>query len=239
MTGQMLLRSHLKSARLIGTTMPVPGTYIGPLQVQLERPGPCSGEHICYHCVFDNSGSIGHGNDPGGNRFEEIRLTLRHVARHCRCHRELASIIHFDTPTSADVMPTKLDRKGLRQLEAGLTIPLDGAGSSDLGPSLDRVSALAAKQPDFKHVLTVLSDFELHGRPTVLDELVRFPGDVHAVVLRSTPPQVLIDAPTVLVTRVQPTDPPGAVAKALFTSMSLHRRPRRQRPLREKEVLEW
>jgi hypothetical protein len=39
-------------------------------------------------------------------------------------------------------------------------------------------------------------------------------------VFRSQPPAVLVDAPDVIVTRVQPTDPPGAVAKAIFTSLT-------------------
>lgn len=204
----------------------------------LGHPGRCSGERVVYLNVFDNSGSMSGGNDPIGNRFAEVRACLQHLARYCRCGRELSCILHFDTPTSGDVLPTRLDRSGLRKLEVGLAVPPDGAGISLLTPSLDRAEAMAASQPDFTVALTVLSDFELFDPPGVLDRLTNFPGVVHAVVFRSAPPTTLVDAPDVLVTSVQPTDPPGAVAHAIFTSMThLRRAPRRTRQQRKK--LSW
>ena len=107
-------------------------------------------------------------------RLDERRqpIPLATASRRCvwRCSiwlataavvREYSSIIHFDTPTSGDVLPTRLSCRGLSKLDAGLIVPPDGAGISLLKPSLDRAVALAASQPDITPVLTVLSDFEL------------------------------------------------------------------------------
>jgi hypothetical protein len=233
-----LLNPRLLGSQLLGAeAVPDVTTSVRNDQpLALSHPGRCPSERIVYLNVFDNSGSMSGGNDPIGNRFAEVRACLQHLARHCRCGRELTSILHFDTPTSGDVLPVKLDRPGVRKLEAGLTVPPDGAGISLLTPSLERAEAMAASQPDFAVVLTVLSDFELFDPPGILDRLTNFPGVVHAVVFRSAPPTALVDTPDVLVTSVQPTDPPGAVAHAIFTSMThLRRAPRRTRQQR-KEV---
>lgn len=227
MSASVLRQGHLLSSRLLGSASePAPANHP---TIRLEHPGGCPKEPVVYFNLFDNSGSMSGGNDPIGNRFEEVRVALQHLARYCRCGQEYSTIIHFDTPTSGYVLPTKLNRGGLSKLDAGLMLPPDGAGISLLKPSLDRAVALAASQPDITPVLTVLSDFELFDQPSVLDALIGFPGLVHAVVFRSQPPPLLLDAPDVLVTGIQPTDAPGAVARAIFESMtSLRRTPRRQ-----------
>jgi hypothetical protein len=188
--------------------------------VALGAPGRCPGHDLIHFFLFDNSGSMCGGNDAIGNRFLETHHALQKLARHCTCGKEFAAAFHFDTPTTCDVPPTRLNRRGVRALEEGLTLPPDGAGISNLGPSLARVTDVVANNPDYTPVVTVLSDFELFDPPQVLEDLATFPGLVHAVVFRSQPPAVLVDAPDVIVTRVQPTDPPGAVAKAIFTSLT-------------------
>lgn len=204
----------------------------------LGHPGTCGRDKVCYFYLFDNSGSMFGGNDPVGKRFEEVRYALEHMSRYCTCDRHLSSVVHFDTPTSGDVKPAKLGKIGLAALSKGLAVPPDGAGISMLGPSLRQVQSLIQKHPEFVPVVTILSDFELFDRPSVVEQLPNFDGVVHAVVFRSQPPQVLVDDPDVLVTRVQLGDSPGAVAQAIFQSMTVLRRPPRRRPSK-KEELTW
>lgn len=241
MTDDTLLGPQLAGPALIGSGAPAGHRAAEDrrIDVYLGNPGACPREKVIYFNLFDNSGSITGGNDPIGQRFAEVAHTLKHLTRFCNCGREFSSIIHFDTPTSGDIAPTKLNRKGLDALAHGLSVPLDGAGISELGPSLRRVTDLVARNPDYTPVVTVLSDFELFDPPQVLDDLVSFPGIVHAVVLRSAPPQALLDDDRVLVTRVLPSDPTGAVAKALFASMTAVRRAPRNWNVLKKENPSW
>lgn len=235
MTVHTLLGPQLAGPALLGSGSSERRRVAGDLRldVYLGNPGACPHEKVIYFNLFDNSGSITGGNDPIGQRFEEAAYTLRHLSRFCNCGREFSSIIHFDTPTSGDVPPTKLNRKGLEALAEGLSVPLDGAGISELGLSLRRVTDVVAQNPDYTPVVTVFSDFELFDPPQVLDDFVSFPGIVHAVVLRASPPQVLLDSDRVLVTRVLSSDPTGAVAKALFASMTAVRKaPRNWNPIK-------
>lgn len=181
----------------------------------------------------DHSGSVvsGGGADPVGNRFREMRLAIETVAKRCKCGRELAAMLNFDSPNSGDVAPTPL-RGGMASLERGLTIPRDAGGCSLLGPSLARAQAMADQHPDHHVVLIVLSDFQLFDSNVaeVLSDFANFPGQAHAVVLRASPPQVLLDDPRVIVTPMKPTDPPGALAKAIFGTLTAARRmPSRRR----------
>ncbi len=225
MTGSYLLPSNmLDSCRLGypgGRTQHRSGTGI-----ILGSPGRCPHEPTLVTLVFDNSGSVSTGNDPIGTRYAEARLAVEAVAKRCRCHRELAAVIHFDHPTSRCVSPTPLDRAGLATVLDGLSIPSDGRGISNLGPSLKRAYELAARYPDHRHAVVVASDFELFDNDVdrVLSDLRSFPGLVHAVVLRSEPPAVLLDDESVVVSRIQYGDKPGAVARALFESLTVYRR---------------
>jgi hypothetical protein len=88
---------------------------------------------------------------------------------------------------------------------------------------------LAAQFPDHQHILCVLSDFQLFDSdlPKVLDDFSSFPGGRHAVVLRANPPSRLLDDDRIQVMSVDYTDPPGAVAHAVFGAATTHRRQRR------------
>ena len=198
-------------------------------EIVLGPVGRCPHEPTHTIVVFDNSGSVTGGNDVIGNRFTEAELAFEAVARRCRCGREMASCISFDSPTGLDAMGIPL-RGGLAKIKHGLAVPRDAAGSSVLGPSLDIAQRLTKQYPTHQTVLVVLSDFELFDPDVAktLDEFRTFPGDVHAVVLRSTPPQELVDDDRVSVTAVTYDSPPGSVANAVLAGLTMHRRPARQ-----------
>ncbi|GAB3172264.1 hypothetical protein GCM10027059_41730 [Myceligenerans halotolerans] len=138
--------------------------------------------------------------------------------------KELGAIIHFDTPTSGDVAPTPLTRGTLARLQAGLHPPADGAGTSNLGPSLARATELAKKHPEHEVTLALFSDFFLtDSEPdAVLSELAAFPGAVHAVVLGRQLPMGFLPE-TVTATNVTHESKPGVVARALFAGLVAHR----------------
>jgi hypothetical protein len=175
--------------------------------------------------VFDNSGSVmgPQGTDALSNRYAEVEHAFSVVARR-GSPRELGAIIHFDTPSSGEVAPTPLTRQGLVRLRAGLHPPTDGAGTSDLGPSLARATELAKRHPEHETTLVVLSDFFLTDSDpgTVLSDLAAFSGTVHAVVLGGRPTAGLLskDITTTVVTH---ESRPGVVARALFAGLVAHR----------------
>jgi hypothetical protein len=195
--------------------------------VRLGPAGGCPEKRILLIGSADNSGSVvsGSGNDPCGNRFREMGLAIETVGKRCKCGEELVALLNFDSPTSADVRPTVL-RGGMSTIEKGLTVPGDGGGSSCLGPSLARAHRIADQYPDHHVLFVVLSDFELlDGNVAgVLRDFANFPGQPHAVVLRSSPPQELLNDPRVLVSQVTSSDPPGTLAKAIFNSLTATRR---------------
>ncbi|WP_406158243.1 hypothetical protein [Streptomyces canus] len=174
---------------------------------------------------FDNSGSVTSpiGTDPLSNRFAEVAHAFSVVARRGARH-ELGAVLHFDTPSSGEVRPTPITRRGLVRLRSGLHVPPDGAGRSELGPSLSRAIEIADAHPDHAATLVVLSDFWLlDPEPSsVLAELAAFPGDVHAVVLGNRLGSRAIDE-RITVTHIERDDPPGAVARALFSSLVARR----------------
>lgn len=219
-----LLTSNLLSPRLLGSAAPSNSTTpTGPLY-SLGSPGRPSPEPTLVIPIFDNSGSVisPAGNDPLSNRFAEVERAFSVVAKKSARH-ELGAVLHFDVPTSADVAPVPLTRAGLVRLRAGLHVPPDGAGTSRLGPSLSRARQLAAAHPNHRATLVVLSDFLLLDSDVgaVLAELATFPGTVHAVVLGGR--AVRFPADRITVTTIKRDDPPGAVAKALFASLTRHR----------------
>jgi len=183
-----LLPSALLPGRLLGPSLSA-GSATPPRQNdKLGSPGRPSPIPTLLIAVFDNSGSVARpgGNDPLSNRYAEVRRALSAVARK-GSRRELGAIVHFDTPSSGEVTPTPITRSGLVRLRAGLRPPADGAGTSELGPSLDRAYEFAEALPDHQATLVVLSDFELFDTnlAEVRARLAAFPGDVHAVVLGS------------------------------------------------------
>lgn len=199
----------------------------GAYTFQLGPIGRCPHVPTLAIYAFDDSGSIGAvgGNDPIGRRYEEAWHAINALTRYCRCGREAAALLHFDTPTSRDVGPTPLaDRSSLRHLGAGLAVPSDAAGASVLAPSLSKAYALAAQHPEHELTLCVLSDFWLFDRPSQLERLAAFPGKVYAVCLRAEPPPELIDDQRAQIVQVGYRDPPGTVAQAILAPLTAYRR---------------
>lgn len=197
-------------------------------QFLLGDAGRCSGHPTLVITVFDNSGSVTSpaGSDPVSNRYEEARQAFRAVARRCRCGRCLGAVLHFDLVGA--VPPTPLTRRLMSRLETGLRVPAGGAGCSLLGPSLAQAYEIAQQHPEHQTTLVVLSDFELFDpKPTqLLSSLASFPGDVHAVVLGGRERDGA-DDPRIQVTPIRRDDPPGALARTVFASLTAHRPGRR------------
>jgi hypothetical protein len=112
----------------------------------------------------------------------------------------------------------------LLALRAGLCLPSDGPGTSELGSSLARAHEIATTHPAHAVTLVVFSDFLLFDPEPgpVLAALAAFPGDVHAVVLGTRLPAGLLPPP-IRCTPITAGDPPGALAHALFSSLTTHR----------------
>lgn len=221
----ILLPSSLLPGRLLAST--TPGKPISPPDpsYRLGDPGRPAAVPTLIISTLDSSGSVTSpiGTDPPSNRFAEVATAFSVVARKGSRH-ELGAVLHFDTPSRSDVEPVPITRRGLVALRAGLRVPPDGAGSSELGPSLHRTVEIAQAHPDHAATLVVLSDFLLLDPDStqVLAELAAFPGDVHAVVLSTRLPAGVLDK-RITVTHVGRDDPPGAVARALFASLITHR----------------
>lgn len=219
-----LLSSTLQSSRLLGMADVTADRQIAPsvLDYTLGDPGWPTAVPTLLIAISDDSGSVTSpgGTDPLSNRFAEARHAFSVVARRGSRH-ELGAVLHFDTPSSGDVGPVPLTRRWLARLRAGLRIPPDGAGSSELGPSLRRAVEIAEAHPDHAATLVVLSDFQLFD-PDSAQVLSDFPGDVHAVVLGAPLAAGVLDE-RITVTHIGRNDPPGAVARAVFASLTTHR----------------
>jgi len=227
MTGQ-LQRGGLAPSHLLGTGG---GTGRGPhndLNIVLGNPGSCPNEPTLVISINDDSGSMLGGSDSTGLRYTEFGLALDRVSRRCRCDRELVAVLHMNRPTSADRPPLPLNRRAKADIAGGLIVPSDGDGASTMGATLRRATDLAAAYPNHRAVLAAFSDYELTDDLTRLAaDLAAFPGDVHAIVMRSQPPQALVDADAITVTHVAAGAAPGALAQALFASLTTHRPGRR------------
>lgn len=193
--------------------------------IKLPNPGKCPHDPTHTILLFDNSGSVCGGNDSIGRRFDEAAFAVERVGRRCRCKRELVSIVHFDVPTSHDVTAARLDRTGRVEIEAGLAVPSDGAGISEMGNSLARANELANQFPHHLPVLVAFTDFELFDSDVavVFDTFCDFPGVVHGVVLRAEPPEQLVEDSRVTVTRVTYESRVGTVAHAVFDALTATR----------------
>ncbi|MFD8943314.1 hypothetical protein [Streptomyces californicus] len=178
--------STLLGSRLLGSSTPGTPARRARTDYLLGSAGRPATVPTLLITDFDNSGSVTSpvGSDPLSNRFAEVAHAFSVVARRGARH-ELGVVLHFDTPSSGDVQPTPITRRGLARLRSGLHVPPDGAGTSELGPSLCRAVEIANAHPDHLATLVVLSDFWLlDPEPSVvLAGLTAFPGDVHAVVL--------------------------------------------------------
>lgn len=220
-----VLRSTLVPAQLLGEVGSDDRVGSPDPVYQLGDPGQSAPYPTLLVAVSDDSGSVtgSGGNDPVAARYKEMERAFVSVSR-AGVAREFGAVIHFDVGSDADVAPVRLTGRGLRRLRRGLRTPRGGAGSSELGPSLRRAVGLADSYQGYKTTLVVLSDFELlDPDPTaILSDLAVFPGEVHAVVLGGQPHIALLDE-RIAVTTVRPGDPPGAVARALFSSLVAHR----------------
>jgi hypothetical protein len=219
----------LLPSSLLGTRSVIPTTSAAPVDhhdrgYTLGDPGQPAQIPTLLIMVFDDSGSVtgSGGNDPLSNRYAEAQHAFEVVARR-GSRRELGAVLHFDQST-ADTGPIPLTWWGLLLLRPGLRVPSGGGRSSELAPSLAGAVNLARSHPRHAVTLVVLSDFELLDADPeqVLAHLVAFPGDVHAIVLGSG----LFDfhaGERITVTHIGRADRPGAVAQAVFTSLTKHR----------------
>lgn len=220
--------SELQPGRLLGVglqgAVPTLARTTEP-DFRLPNPGHPAAYPTLLIAVFDDSGSVSApvGSDPLSGRYAEARHAFEAVARRGGPH-ELGMVVHFDTPSSGEVGPFPLTRRSALALRAGLRVPPDGLGISELGPSLERAQEVATTHADHAVTLVVFSDFLLLDPEPgpVLAALAAFPGDVHAVVLGTRLPAGLLPAP-IRCTPITAGDPPGALAHALFSSLTTHR----------------
>lgn len=220
-----LLPSLLLPSSLISTRAAPATRARTKVRYVLGNPGRPAKVPTLLIAVFDNSGSVicPVGADPLSNRFAEVEHAFSLVARNGARH-ELGMVLHFDTPSHGEVGPVAITRAGLRKLRAGLRIPRGGAGTSELAPSLKRSREIAEAHPDHEVTLFVLSDYLLMDPDPrdVLTDLSTFPGRVHAVVLGAPMPAGVLDE-RITVTKIGRDDPPGAVARAVFSGLITHR----------------
>jgi hypothetical protein len=219
-----ILGGRLSPSRVLGYGW-VSGQAPSPaLNIMLGHPGTCPEEPTLHICLFDDSGSMLGGADSSGLRYAEAALVFERIMRRCRCNRELVAILHMNQPTSADRPALSLNRKSGADIVGGLAVPHDGDGASTMGATLERARQIAEAHPRHAASLVAFSDYELTDN---IHDLVlgmkAFPGAVHAVVLRSQPPEELLAAQGVNVTHIASGEAPGAVARALFSSVTKDR----------------
>lgn len=195
----------------------------------LGPAGRCTGQPKAFLFAPDDSGSVtsAGGNDPLSRRYAEARLAFRRLARACTCGHEHAAILHWDT-SPLDVPPVRLDTHGLARLATGLHTPGTPAGTSDLGPVLERATTLA-RRLSRRHVqphLIIASDFEITDpHPDhILDRLSQFATrwTATALILGGHPGTQLTNQPITTI-QITPDDPPGTAAHALFDILTTGR----------------
>lgn len=222
MSRATLLSSQLLPSSLLGHDAPHRPTATP--QLRLGNPGRCGEQPTLVISVSDDSASVTSpaGADPVSNRYAEAREAFRVVGRACRCRHCLGAVLHFDLVGGAP--PTPLARRLSSALEGALRMPPMAAGCSLLGPSLEEAFHLAEQHPEHQCSLLVLSDFALMDPDPaqVLSRLSTFPGDVHAVILGRPLPHRVLDL-RIRVTPVTAEDEPGAVARAVFSTLTAHR----------------
>lgn len=206
------------------------GTLSGPpnrREVRLGRPG-LDPAHGCLDVlIFDDSGSMSGGNDPVGNRYAEARRAVEVLGNATLTGRQRIAVLHFDYPSIELSGQHRLDRKqDRRAVTDALQIPAGAWGSSALTPAMMAANKLA-RDSGIKDVrCTIFSDFELtdFNPRQPYDEIAKFPGPVHAVVLNAEPPAALQAQANVTITRIEGASPPGLVAAALMHSLAATRR---------------
>ncbi len=175
---------------------------------------------------FDDSGSLSHGNDPVGARYEEAKRAVRHIAASTKSDIQQLAIFRFDHPAVKPVGPLPLHtEETATELLAAVDPPEGITGASTLAPAMMAMNRTAEKHPTADHVAVIFSDFELFdlNRRQLYEEIAAFPGIVHAVVMNATPPAELLALSNVLITQVSSLDPPGRLAAALAHSLTRYR----------------
>lgn len=217
----MSASSRLLAASLLGTHYRLDTGASSKLR--LGPVGRCPATPTLFIVVCDDSGSITApgGADPISNRYVEIRAAMGAVAKACRCGRELAAVVHFDTP-HGDTEPQPLTRGGIRALEQGLYVPAAGFGTSNLLPGLRAARQLADDHPNHEVVLSVLSDFALTDQnpDVVTAELKSFPGTLIACLLGGS--GAVVDGADQTI-GINYGEPAGALAQAVLTGLTMHR----------------
>ncbi len=195
-------------------------------RITLGAAGHDPSSPVYVQCCFDDSGSLSHGNDPIGARYEEAKKALRHIANSSRSNMQQVTIYRFDHPNVPQVGPLPLHKKEpLTELLTAVDPPVGITGASTLTPAMMAMNRAAEKHPDADHVAVIFSDFELFDLNPAqpYEEIASFPGLVHAVVMNAAPPAELLALPNVLITQVSSLDPPGRLAAALTHSLTRYR----------------
>ncbi len=221
-----LLSSQLQPSALIETTTAVtaPTERITP-----GWPGIEPKEPTLDICIYDDSESLSgvDGNDPVASRYKESRLALDLIARWSFTATQKIAVLHFDHPQVPALQPIPLHRgRHLRRILAALEQPGNCAGSSDLVPAMAAANRLAKNSGASQVQCTIFSDFALTDQHPAqpYEEIGKFAGPVHAVVLNATASPILTELPNVTVTEVRSDDPSGMLAAALAHSLTANRR---------------
>ncbi|MCS4275138.1 hypothetical protein M2390_000296 [Mycetocola sp. BIGb0189] len=219
----VLLPSGLLAPALISTL----GSHAKAFRyVELGNAGSDPQTPVLMLLNLDDSGSLAAGNDPVGARYEEAKRALRHIAAASLTDLQQVAVFRFDHPKITPVGPLPLnDGPSVGKLLSAVEPPAEAMGSSSLTPSMMAMNRLAEQHPGIDRVAVIFSDFELFDQqPTQpYEEIARFPGSVHAVVLGNPPPAPLLALPNVEVTQVSPSDPPGMLAAVLTHSLTRFR----------------
>jgi hypothetical protein len=194
------------------------------MAVRLRRPGRDGPRDVTVQKLFDNSVSVvsGNGADAVGQRFNEAKRAVRHVARAVRREGALrVGVVPFDQPSVGTTPLLDVHAAGaLDALDSALAVPRDVRGSSCLTPSLAVATERALREPDQLQVLAVFSDFALlDPDPVAVREmLANFPGVILSVVLGTTAPVWLHELPGAVV-EISRSQPLGGVATALTRAL--------------------
>ena len=188
-------------------------------KMRLGHAGRCPAVPTLTIILFDDSGSVAMpgGTDPIGNRYAETRAAFK-ALQVCDCMKCSAAIRHFDTP-HADAGPSRLgQRRSQAQLANALCIPASAEGSSLITNALAEAERIASQHPHHASRLVVFTDWDLFDPPGYIERLIDFPGTVLAVGVGANVPSELKGA-NVTALRVDYSDKPGAVARAVFREL--------------------
>lgn len=206
-------------------------------KIQLGWPGLDPLHDSLDILIFDDSGSITGegGNDPIGNRYVEAREAVKVVGAWSTSPRQRVAVLHFDYPYVPMAGPHHLHQRGGRAgIAHALRVPLLRQGSSSLVPAIMAANKLTREEDAAEFRCTIFSDFELlDTNPSQpYEEIARFPGYVHAVVMNADPPAALLAITNVTITRIETDSPPGMAAATLMHSLTTSRRGARRSSLR-------